>query len=249
MNEVIAPISARWQSARVSKIIMQTARIKSFFFELNEPMTFVAGQHVDVRLVAPDGYRAMRSYSIASAPSTPKTIELAIERLDDGEVSPFFHEVVAEGDTIDVRGPLGGHFIWSRSDTRPVLLMGGGSGVVPLVSIVRERQAAGTRAPAMLLYSARTVSDVLFSSELLGYDAARNGFDLTMTITREAPARPVDFARRIDTAMVARVIARAGIVPQLAYVCGANAFVDAATDAALAAGVPEDAIRTERYGV
>ncbi|TIT29198.1 MAG: oxidoreductase, partial [Mesorhizobium sp.] len=128
-----------WQTARIVRIEKRTPRVTSFFFKLSRPFVHQAGQHVDVRLTAPDGYQARRSYSIASAPESRGTIELAIERLEDGEVSPFFHEVAAIGDEIELRGPLGGHFIWSASDGGPILLVGGGSGVVPLMAMVRHR--------------------------------------------------------------------------------------------------------------
>lgn len=232
-----------WQSAIVREIVPRTPRITSFFFELPEPFSYLAGQHVDVRLTAPDGYHAMRSYSIASAPSSGARIELAIERLDDGEVSPFFHDVVAPGDSIDLRGPLGGHFVWDPADARPLLLIGGGSGVVPLVSMLRERRLRKSAAPAALLYSVRTRQDAIYPDEL-PYEALS-----VLAVTRGAPWRPGDFARRIDSAMIAELIARMERAPERTYVCGSNAFVDAATAAAIAAGLDERAIRTERYGV
>ncbi|RUW71226.1 FAD-binding oxidoreductase, partial [Mesorhizobium sp. M1E.F.Ca.ET.063.01.1.1] len=129
-----------WQTATISRIEKRTPRVTSFWFQPSRPFTHLAGQHVDVRLTAPDGYQARRSYSIASAPEAGAGIELAIERLDDGEVSPFFHDVAAVGDEIELRGPLGGHFIWEASDGGPVLLVGGGSGVVPLMAMVRHRR-------------------------------------------------------------------------------------------------------------
>jgi ferredoxin-NADP reductase len=190
----------------------------------------------------------MRSYSIASSPSASATIELAVERLNDGEVSTFFHDVVTVGDSIDLRGPLGGHFVWSPSDSRSILLIGGGSGAVPLISMVRERHAAGASAPMTLLYSARAWRDVLYPDELLGYAAAAGGVSLAFALTRDAPVRNLDFGRRIDAAMVAAVLARGTQAAELAYVCGTNAFVDAAADAAIAAGIPQAVIRTERYG-
>jgi ferredoxin-NADP reductase len=238
-----------WQNAIVREIVVQTPRIKSFSFELPQPFSYIAGQHVDVRLTAPDGYHAMRSYSIASAPASGARIELAVERLDDGEVSPFFHEIVTVGDAIELRGPLGGYFIWNDTDVRPLLLIGGGSGVVPLVSMLRQRHLVRASVPAALLYSARTWTDVLYPDELLALERDGNGFELAFTITREPARRTGDFSRRIDPAMVRDVIARMPQPPQLAYVCGSNMFVDAATNAAIEAGVPTAMIRTERYGV
>ena len=142
----------RWQQAKITAIVPQTPRIKSFYFELARPFAFRAGQHVDVRLTAPDGYQAERSYSIASAPEMQSRLELAIERLDDGEVSPFFHDVAAVGDDIELRGPIGGHFVWEVADGGPLLLLGGGSGVVPLMSMIRHRASQNSRVPTLLLY-------------------------------------------------------------------------------------------------
>ena len=239
----------RWQNATVEQIAVRTPRVTSFFFRLERPFAYLAGQHVDVRLTAPDGYQAMRSYSIASAPSSGSVIELAVERLDDGEVSPFFHDVLAVGDAIELRGPLGGHFIWTPRETEPLLLVGGGSGVVPLTSMIRERRLAGATVPLMLLYSARTWSELLYPDELLALEGAHDGFTIVFTLTREAAKRPTDFARRIDPAMLREVLGRFVEAPGRVYVCGSNAFVDTSTESAIAAGVPSEIIRTERYGV
>ena len=182
--------STHWQTATVDEIVAQTPHIKSFFLVPVERFAFRAGQHVDLRLTAPDGYRAIRSYSIASAPEDAGRIELAIERLDEGEVSPFFHDVVAVGDEIEMRGPLGGHFVWSNEDGGPLLLIGGGSGVVPLVAMIRHRVAASDNTPVVLLLSARTWDDVPFRTELLNLHSQQDGFALVLTLTREAPHRP-----------------------------------------------------------
>src|SRR5271166_6172189 len=238
-----------WQTAVVTEIIGRTPSIKSFILKLSRPFAFLAGRHVDLRLTAPDGYRAMRSYSIASAPERQGTIELAIEYLKDGEVSPFFHEIVAVGDEIELRGPLGGYFIWSEADAGPLLLVGGGSGVVPLMSMVRHRQATGANVATLLLLSARSWDDVLFRDELLDLHGPGSGFTLVMTLTREAPRREGDFGRRIDAAMMADVLARLPNPIGLGFVCGSNAFVNAAVDGMVGAGVAPSIIRTERYGV
>jgi ferredoxin-NADP reductase len=155
MTEAIAA-TARWQSCAIVEVATGTPAIKSFFLRLSETFDYTAGQHVDVRLTAPNGYTAMRSYSIASAPSDSKVIELAIERLADGEVSPFFHDVAQVGDTIELRGPLGGHFLWPGPSNKPVLLIGAGSGVVPLMAMIRYRKASGEPVPVALLLSSRT---------------------------------------------------------------------------------------------
>jgi ferredoxin-NADP reductase len=246
-SPAVAP-AIRWQMAVVTEIREQTARIKSFFFRLPQPFAFQAGQHVDVRLTAPDGYRAMRSYSIASAPEDGATIELAIERLEDGEVSLFFHETVAVGDEIELRGPLGGYFIWPPTNDGPLFFAGGGSGVVPLMSMIRHRAAAHQSVPVLLLYSARDWDDVLFRDELIAFDGRNDGFTLVLTLTRAPARRPRDYSRRVDATMIAETLARLPAPPRFGYVCGANAFVNAAADGAVAAGIPATDIRTERYG-
>lgn len=240
--------AVRWQMAVVKDIIAQTARIKSFFLAPAQPFNFFAGQYVNVRLTAPNGYRAMRSYSIASPPETCSQIELAIEHLEDGEVSPFFHEVVEIGDQIEIRGPLGGHFIWSKIDGGPLLLIGGGSGLVPLMSIIRHREAVAQDVPVVLLLSARDWADVLYRDELLALDDHRNGFTLVLTLTREPPKRDIDYGRRVDASMMAEVLRRLPGAPKHVFACGTNPFVNAAVDGAIAAGTPASIIRTERYG-
>jgi ferredoxin-NADP reductase len=150
MTEAI-PATARWQSCAIVEVATRTRAIKSFFLRLSKTFDYTAGQHVDVRLTAPDGYTAMRSYSIASAPSGSQVIELAIERLADGEVSPFFHDVAQVGDTIELRGPLGGHFLWPGPSNKSVLLIGAGSGIVPLMAMIRHRKASGEPVPVALL--------------------------------------------------------------------------------------------------
>jgi ferredoxin-NADP reductase len=243
----------RWQTAIIRRIVQQTPRVKSFFMDLSRPFAFIAGQHVDIRLTAPDGYQAQRSYSIASAPETPGPVEITIDRLDDGEVSPFFHDVAAVGDEIELRGPFGGYFIWSaepRDSQRnePVLLVGGGSGVVPLMSIVRHRAALQARTPMLLIFSARTWDDVIFREELLTLAARRDGFELVIALTRASARRTGDYSRRIDRDLAAEALARLSTKPALVFVCGSNPFVEGAATHLIAAGIPADIIRTERYG-
>src|SRR3954464_7843118 len=206
MTEAIAA-TARWQRCTILEIVARTPAIKSFFLRLSETFDYMAGQHVDVRLTAPNGYTAMRSYSIASAPSDSDIIELAIERLVDGEVSPFFHDVAQIGDMIELRGPLGGHFLWPGSSNKPVLLIGAGSGVVPLMAMIRHRKASGERVPVALSLSAKTWGDVLFRDELLELETPLPDFTLALALTRETATRRTDFSRRIDARMVADVAA------------------------------------------
>ena len=238
----------RWQQAAIAAIVPQTPRVKSFFFAPAYPFSFRAGQHVDVRLTAPDGYRAERSYSIASRPETADLIELAIERLDDGEVSPFFHEVAAVGDEIELRGPIGGHFVWDIEDGGPLLLIGGGSGVVPLMSMIRHRAAQGSGVPALLLYSARSWDEIIFRDELLALQDRRDGFKLVFALTREPARREGDFGRRVDAAILTELLARLPQAPKQVFFCGANPFVEATSEGAIASGIAANIIRTERYG-
>lgn len=238
-----------WQAATITRIEKRTPRVTSFWFEPSRSFVHRAGQHVDIRLTAPDGYQARRSYSIASAPEAKAGIELAIERLDDGEVSPFFHDVAAIGDEIELRGPLGGHFVWEDSDGGPILLVGAGSGVVPLMAMARQRSARRSPVPMALLCSSRIWDEVIFRDELIDLDERRDGFELVLTLTREPARRPSDYSRRIDAAMVMRALARLPQPPTLAFVGGSNAFVSAAAQALIDADVPAGLIRTERYGV
>jgi ferredoxin-NADP reductase len=244
-----AAVQSPWQTASIVRIEKRTPRVASFFFQPSRPFAYRAGQHVDVRLTAPDGYQARRSYSIASAPETHGVIELAIEKLDDGEVSPFFHEVAAVGDEIELRGPLGGHFVWPEDESGPLVLVGGGSGVVPLMSMLRHRAARNSAVPVVLVFSVRVWDEVIFRDELIVLDERQDGFDLVLTLTREAARRPADYTRRVDVAMMVQAMTRLPEPPGIAFVCGSNAFVSAAAQALIDAGVAAGIIRTERYGV
>ena len=237
-----------WQTATVAAIETRTPTVKSFFFRLAHRAPFIAGQHMDVRLTAPDGYQAQRSYSIASAPETTDQIELVIERLDDGEVSPFFHETAAVGDEIELRGPIGGHFLWSVEDGGPVLLVGGGSGVVPLACMLRHRSARSSTAPMALVYSARTAADLIFGSELRALSGRKDGFVFFPTLTREASPPPGVRSGRIDRALLRDALSALGTLPKVVFVCGTNAFVETATQTLLDLELVPATIRTERYG-
>ena len=202
-----------------------------------------AGQHLDVRLTAEDGYQAERSYSIASAPGDGVT--LTVERLDDGEVSPYLVDEAREGDRVEVRGPIGGYFVWDGDEPEPVLLVGGGSGVVPLAAMARQRARVGSTAPMKLLLSSRTIEDVIYREEL---DAlAGGGFEVVYTLTRSQPPGWTGYSRRIDRELLAEVAWPASESPRV-YVCGSTRFVDAAADGLLQAGYDARWIRTERFG-
>lgn len=236
-----------WQEAAVTAIVPLTPRVKGFMLKPPAWRGFRAGQHVDVRLTAPDGYQAERSYSIGSAPESPE-IELVVERLDEGEVSPFFHEVVEPGDTIELRGPIGGHFTWGARDGGPVLLIGGGSGVVPLVSMLRHRAHVAPEVPMTLVYSARTREEVIFREELMMRAETEPNLTIIVTLTREdAVAAPFRMGR-IGADLVAEVLDGFGGPPKLSFVCGSTAFVDSATRLLLDMNVPFPSIKTERYG-
>jgi ferredoxin-NADP reductase len=224
----------RWQIATVTAVEQETPRVKSFRLDLPMWMPHLPGQHYDVRLTAPDGYRAQRSYSIASSPLDEGQIELTIDRLEDGEVSPYFHDVVAEGDQVEVRGPFTSYFVWRGEE--PVLLIGGGSGVVPLMAILRHRRRVMPELAMRLVYSVRFAEDVIYADEL--------GDDALITFTREPPEGWTGHTGRIDPALIAEAGIDAGIV----FICGSNPFVDAAADLALGAGFQPEQIRTERFG-
>lgn len=242
------PPAIRWQKVTINKIEKRTPTVTSFLFTPSEPFAFRAGQHVEVRLTAPDGYRAQRAYSIASAPEDRSILELAVEKLETGEVSPFFHEVAQVGDEIELRGPIGGHFIWQNADGGPILLAGAGSGVAPLMSIIRHHANSQSSVPMLLLLSARSWEDVIFRDELLALDRKQGAFKLVLTITREAPRREGDYGRRIDVPMIGEILKRLPSPLKRAFVCGSNPFVTVASEALVGAGVEPGSIRTERYG-
>jgi ferredoxin-NADP reductase len=224
----------RWQVATVQAIKEETPRVKSFWFGLPMWMPHLPGQHYDVRLTAPDGYQAQRSYSIASSPLDEGSVELTIDRLDDGEVSPYFHDVVQEGDQVEVRGPFASYFVW-RGES-PLLLMGGGSGVVPLMAILRHRRRAMPDVPVALVYSVRDAEDVIYADEL--------GEETVLTFTGRAPEGWSGLRGRIT----AEAIARAAITSGTVFICGSNPFVEAASGLALDAGFAPGDVRTERFG-
>lgn len=203
-----------------------------------------------LRLTAPDGYRAQRSYSIASAPGQGEAdeLELAIEKLDDGEVSPFMHDATQVGDTIELGGPIGGHFNWSPEDGGPVLFIGGGSGVVPFISMLRHRAAIGSHIPATLVFSARLREDLLFFDELSKLATSREDFDLSVTLTRETGAHSFR-AGRIDAALVTDVVTAMKMPVRYVLICGSDPFVETASEGVIAVGIDPALIRTERYGI
>ena len=236
--ERLTPVEIRapgaWQIATVTEIKRETPRVKSFRFRVPMWMEHMPGQHYDVRLTAPDGYRAQRSYSIASSPLDVGDIELTIDLLDDGEVSPYFHEVVEVGDEVELRGPFTSYFVW-RGES-PVLLVGGGSGVVPLMCMLRHRRRTMPNLPMRLVYSVRHADDVIYEDEL--------GDETLLTFTRDAPEGWSGHQGHID----ADLIAQAGIGGGMAFVCGSNGFVETGSELLLGADFEPHQIRTERFG-
>jgi ferredoxin-NADP reductase len=241
-----APALSRWREALIERLLPRTPRVISVFLRAGLG-PHEAGQHIDVRLTAPDGYQAQRSYSIASAPGS-EIIELAIERLEDGEVSPYFHDIAQPGDAIEVRGPIGGHFIWRGQDGGPLLLVAGGSGIVPLMAMLRHRTAVAPDTRALLVYSARTWNDLVYRDDLLSAQAREGNFGLVVTTTRERRHRPDDFDRRLDQALLREILAQWRQTPRHTYVCGSNAFVEAVTADLVLEAIPATSIRAERFG-
>jgi ferredoxin-NADP reductase len=240
------PRPTAWQAARVVSTRDETPRVKTIRFEVADWPGHLPGQHADVRLTADDGYRAERSYSIASPPEAP-ALELTVERLDDGEVSPFLTDQLQPGDEIQLRGPIGGHFVWSAERTRPLLLVAGGSGVVPLMCMLRHRQQAGSAVPTALLYSVRTRDDVIYDRELTDLARGDRGFTLQITLTRDAAPGWDGRSGRIDLPAVQALLEALGGAAD-SYVCGSDGFVEAASALLSQAGQPPEAIRTERFG-
>ena len=243
-----------WQAATIESVQARTPRLKSIFLRA-ELEQHLAGQHVDVRLSADDGYQARRSYSIASAPgyvagsaSGSALVELAIERLDDGEVSPYFHDIAQPGDAIELLGPIGGHFVWHPDDAGPLLLVAGGSGVVPLLAMLRQRAQLGITVPTLLLYSARQWNELAFADELQGYEAGDPSLRIRFVTTRGPGRRSQDLTQRLDASSLAQQLADWGPAPRAAYVCGATRFVETIADGLVRCGVDALAVRTERYG-
>ncbi|MCY3693509.1 MAG: ferredoxin reductase [Chloroflexota bacterium] len=238
----------------MERVVVETYRARTFTLRLAKPRPFTAGQHYDVRLTAPDGYQAQRSYSVASPPSGPTgTIDLTVELIPDGEVSPYFHEVVQPGDVLEVRGPIGGPFTWTAEMGGPLLLVAGGSGIVPLRSILAHREAIAGAVPALLLYSVRTSDDIIYRAWLDALPQGNPSVRVSYTLTRQQPAGWVGYSRRIDPAMLQECLAELAtlngdVVTPLCYVCGPTGFVETAADALLAVGIPEPSIRTERFG-
>jgi ferredoxin-NADP reductase len=242
------PSHVPWQDAVITGIEALTPLVKAFRLAPKLWRPFKAGQHLDVRLTAPDGYQARRSYSITSAPADTGMYELAIERLADGEVSPYFHDIAEVGDTIEVRGPFGGHFTWEAADGGPVLALGGGSGIAPIMAMARHAAALPDAPPFTSISAARRFGDAIYRNELLALEQANPSLHLLFALSREAATRAQDYSRRIDREVVDAALATLPAPPRHVFVCGSHRFVEAATTVLLSAGIPARIIRTERFG-
>jgi ferredoxin-NADP reductase len=236
-----------WQIATVQAVCRETPRVKTFTLALPAWTPHRAGQHYDIRLTAPDGYQAQRSYSIASEPEHRGEIDLAVECIEDGEVSTYLHDILIPGDQVEVRGPIGGYFVWEATMPGPLLLVAGGSGVVPLMAMIRHRRAARSTVPTRLLYSSRTAEDIIYAEELAQLAASQPGLGVFHTLTRAQPRGWTGYTRRIDLDMLREVAAPLGSALR-SYVCGPTALVESVADGLTMLGIPGDRIRTERFG-
>ena len=234
-----------WRLAELVEAVQETPATRSLVFDVPDWPGHLAGQHVDVRLTAEDGYQAQRSYSIASAPEETR-LALTVERLEDGEVSPYLTEELRAGDRIELRGPIGGYFVWTADLTEPLLLVAGGSGVVPLMAMLRHRALAGGRSSARLLYSARSLDDVIYREELDRLEREA-GVEVVLTLTRSQPSGWSGYARRIDEEMLREVAWPRRQAPRV-FVCGPTRLVEAAASGLVGLGHDAARIKTERFG-
>jgi ferredoxin-NADP reductase len=236
-----------WHVGTVIALRDETATARTIELEVPDWPGHVAGQHVDVRVTAPDGYSAMRSYSIACAPSSKRRLEITVERLPNGEVSPYLTQELAAGDRLELRGPIGGWFVWHTQQTEPIQLVAGGSGIVPLMAMIRSRVAAASTAPFRLLYSVREPGAVLYRGELETLSESDQSVSITYAYTRAVPKNWPRPPGRIDAALIASTTWPSTLVPTC-YVCGSTSFVENAAAALSASGNNPDKIRTERFG-
>jgi ferredoxin-NADP reductase len=236
-----------WRVGKVVALHNETSTARTITLEVPGWPGHFAGQHVDVRLTAPDGYSAVRSYSIASAPNHESRVGITVERLSNGEVSPYLTQEVAVGDQLELRGPIGGWFVWRTEQTEPIQLIAGGSGIVPLMSMIRSRVSAGSTAPFRLLYSVREPGAILYRDELQTLSDRDSSVSLTYAFTRAAPK---DWPRppgRIDAALMANATWPSNFAPTC-YVCGPTPFVESAANLLSASGNSPDKVKTERFG-
>jgi ferredoxin-NADP reductase len=236
-----------WQLARLTQRVDETPRTRTLVLEVPDWPGHQAGQHVDVRLTAPDGYQAQRSYSIASAPDEVGHVAITVERIEDGEVSPYLVDELAKGDQFELRGPIGGYFVWDIEMGGPLLLIAGGSGVCPLMAMLRHRAARGGHVPTRLLYSARSIDDVIYRAELDKLASDSDNLEVALTLTRSQPAGWQGYARRIDRDLLAE-FAFPAVERPLCMVCGPTPLVEAVANSLVELGNAADRVKTERFG-
>jgi ferredoxin-NADP reductase len=236
-----------WRVGTVVALHDETATARTIALDVPDWPGHIAGQHLDVRLTAPDGYSAVRSYSIASAPNSKGRVEITVERLPNGEVSPYLTQEVAVGDRLELRGPIGGWFVWRIQQTEPIQLIAGGSGIVPLMAMIRSRASAGSTAPFRLLYSVREPGTVFYRDELKALSDRDRSVIVIYAYTRVAPTDWPRQPGRIDAALIAKTTWPSDLAATC-YVCGPTPFVERATDLLIASGKRRDTIRTERFG-
>jgi ferredoxin-NADP reductase len=231
-----------WQVATVTAVRQETPSVRTIELDVPSWPGHRAGQHLDIRLTAEDGYSAERSYSIATAAGEP--VAITVERLDDGEVSPYLTEDLRAGDQLELRGPVGGYFVWGPADGGPLILVGGGSGIVPLRAILRERERTGSDVPVRLLYSARTQADLIYRDELA---ARHDGVEVCYALAREQPPGWTGYTWRVDRPLLAETAWPSGKNP-LAFVCGPTSFVETVAGGLVALGYQPGRVKTERFG-
>jgi ferredoxin-NADP reductase len=236
-----------WRIATVTEVRDETPTVRSFRLRPPDWPGHRPGQHVDLRLTAEDGYSVQRSYSIASPAADADEVEVTVERIPDGEVSPFLHDTVVVGDRLELRGPIGGYFVWQPSVGGPLLLVAGGSGVVPLMSMIRQRQAAGSTIPTRLLFSSRHYDEIIYRDELDRVGGRGDGIEVIHTLTRSQPPVWSGYARRIDERMLGEVLQPLGVAARV-YICGPSSLVETAANALVRLGLPPANVRTERFG-
>ncbi len=247
INQPLVVKVSDWQIASVVKVQRETPRVKTFTLEIPNWIPHRPGQHSDVRLTSPDGYQAQRSYSVASSPEQRGQVDLTVERLQEGEVSTYMHDVLIVGDQVELRGPIGGYFVWEASMGGPLLLIAGGSGIVPLMAMIRHRHAVGSPFPARLLYSSRSIQDIIYRDELARLASTGSGLEVFHTLTREQPAGWSGYDRRINMDMLDEIIQPFGMDLK-AYICGPTALVEAVANGLVELGINQGQIRTERFG-
>jgi ferredoxin-NADP reductase len=235
-----------WQIAEVVEVVEETPRVKSLALQIPDWIGHRAGQHLDVRLTAEDGYQAQRSYSIGSAPEEDRVM-ITVERLDDGEVSPYLADVLVPGDQVEVRGPIGGFFIWESKLGGPVLLVAGGSGVVPLMAMVRHAAITGADANVRMLFSSRAFDDVIYRDELDRLGKNNGKIEIFQTLTRSHPEGWKGYSRRVDREMLGEVAWPASQDPQT-FICGPTSFVEGVSSLLVEMGYPAQRVKTERFG-